>query len=147
MLHFRTGRTSLAPVDAAWYRMDSARSPADIAGLFMLDSAVDEQSLRQRVAARLLAHPRFRQRVLESTLHVGPPRWEAEPAGSFELHFRKCSVPAPAGEAELHALIHTLMNEPIDFRYSPWRVCLIEGYAPGAIVSVSCITAWQTALP
>lgn len=131
---FRSRRKALAPVDAAWYRMDSAGSPADIAGLFMLDGPVDESALRQRVAARLYIHPRFQQRVVEPKLHVRSPRWEAEPVGSFDQHFRKRSLPAPGGPAELHALVNELMNEPIDFRFSPWRMCLIEGYSAGAVV-------------
>jgi diacylglycerol O-acyltransferase len=114
--------------------MDSAGSPADIAGLFVLDGSVDEDSLRRRVAARLLVHPRFHQRVVEPRFRLGPPRWEAEPAGSFDQHFMTRSLPAPGGEAELHALVTELMNEPIDFRYSPWRICLITGYGSSVVV-------------
>ena len=105
MLRSSSSRQALAPVDAAWYRMDSATSPADIAGLFVLDGVVDEEALQRRVAARLLSHPRFHQRVVEPLLHLGSPRWEAEPPGSFAQHFRKRSLPAPGRDAELHALV------------------------------------------
>jgi diacylglycerol O-acyltransferase / wax synthase len=124
----------LSPVDAAWYRMDSARSPADIVGLLVLDGEVDEARLRERIETRLRLHPRFHQRVLEPPLKLAAPRWLNEREATLDHHFSKRRLPAPGGQPELIALVTELMNEPLDFQHSPWRVCLIEGCAEGSAV-------------
>ena len=45
---------------------------------------------------------------------------------------RRAALPAPAGDAELQALVSRLMSEPLDPRHPLWRFVLVENYAGGA---------------
>jgi diacylglycerol O-acyltransferase / wax synthase len=123
----------LSSVDAAWYRVGrDARNPADIVGVLFFDGEVDYARLRERLESTLFARPRFEQRVRARALAA--PRWVREQDPSHAGHFSQRRLSAPGGHAELLALIDALMNEPLDAQRSPWRMCVIDGYAGGSVL-------------
>jgi len=64
-------------VDAAWLRMDSDAQRMMITTILRFDGVLPFAEVEALVRARLLAHKRFRQRVVESALPgVGPSRRE-----------------------------------------------------------------------
>src|SRR5690348_2481800 len=123
----------LSPVNTAWLRMEQGKDPADILAIMMLDGEIDEGRFRADLEQRLLVHARFRQRVVESALGLVPPRWEDEPAFSLDAHVSRRRI-SPGNESGLSALMAELVNEPLDFGRSPWRVCIIDGEPAGTIL-------------
>lgn len=117
---------ALSPVDAAWFRMEDRRDPADIASVMMFDAPIDVARLREVVERRLLVHPRFKLRVVDSEAGLTPPHWEDEPGFSLDAHLHRATLSDPR-DAALAALVSALMNEPTDFTRSPWSITVVDG--------------------
>ena len=49
---------SLSPVDAAWFRMEASKSPADILGLLVLDGHLTDAELHATLERQFLLHLR-----------------------------------------------------------------------------------------
>lgn len=128
----RAERELLSPVDAAWFRMDERRDPADIGAVMLFDEPLDEARVRALIEERILVHRRFRARVVDDAPgKLTPPRWEDEPDFLLDAHFRRVRLDG-AGDDALAALLSHLMNEPTDFSRSPWTLTMIDGVGAGA---------------
>ena len=68
----------LAPADAAWLRMERPQSPMVVHGFFEFDGPLTLDELRRILEERLLAEPRFRQRVTSSLITMGRTWWRTE---------------------------------------------------------------------
>lgn len=122
----------LSPTDAAWFRMDTQRNPADIAVVMTFDAMLDEASLRRVLESRLLPNRRFRMRVVDDGL--GPPRWQAEEGFSLDAHVFRARVAEPGDEAALATTVAALISEPFEPSRSPWRVYLLSGAGGGSVL-------------
>ncbi|HET7228578.1 MAG TPA: WS/DGAT domain-containing protein [Longimicrobium sp.] len=122
----------LGAADAAWWRMDEASNPMVITAVLTFGAPVSHQTLERRVRERLLPLLPFRSRLREPALGIGRPRWAPDPEFSLNRHLIRATLPAPAGEAELQALVSRLMGERLDPRHPLWRFHLIAGYQGGA---------------
>jgi len=122
----------LRPVDAAWFRMERRDDPADIVALMRFDGRLDEARLRELIQARLLCHPRFLRRAVDSPRGITPPHWEPEPAFSIDAHLSRIDLPPLADEAALRRAIDELLGHRLDFSRSPWRLWLIDGLPGGS---------------
>ncbi|HKU37243.1 MAG TPA: WS/DGAT domain-containing protein [Polyangiales bacterium] len=112
----------MSSIDAAWYRMETSRSGADIACLLQFDGVVEEARLRELLSTRLLRHARFRQRVAAAGSGLTLPSWQEEPP-SLDWHFSRQAL---LGAHELPGALDLLINEPLDFAHSPWRARLFD---------------------
>ncbi len=124
------GSEPLTGVDYAWLRMDEPANLMMINGVLVMDGPVDLERLRDTVARRLLAIPRFRQRVVVPP--GGRPRWE--PAADFRLedHVQVLDLPAPGGDAELQEVIGHLIYTPLDSAKPLWSFHLVRNYRGGS---------------
>ena len=113
----------MSSVDYAWRRMDSASNLMVINAALMFDGPLDLQRLRQTIAGRLLAYPRFRQRVV---LRGRTPYWQ-EMAG-FELddHLQHHSLSQNWGRAELQHYLSGLAHEPLPEDRPLWQLHVLE---------------------
>lgn len=121
----------LSPVDAAWFRMESRRDPADILSVMVFDAPLDDKQLRAIVTERMLVHRRFKLRVVDSPGTLTPPHWEEEPGFSLDGHLRRVRLErrpdAEADDEALRDLVTSIANEPVDFARSPWNVVVVDG--------------------
>lgn len=117
---------ALSPVDAAWFRMEDRKDPADIACVMVFDAPIDVARLRAVIEERLLPHRRFSLRVVDSKAGIAPPHWEEEPRFSLDDHLRRMTLAEP-GDVALARLVSGLMNEPTDFSRSPWSITVVDG--------------------
>lgn len=119
----------LSRVDTAWLRMDTPANLMMIVGVWRLHPGLDREALAARVQERLLAYPRFRQKVVEDTLGAA---WVEDPAFDLGHHLRRETLPAdPAGpRAALQARVAALATEPLDPARPRWQLHLIEN-CPG----------------
>lgn len=124
-------REQMSPVDVAWLRMDRPTNLMLIVGVMIFDGPLPYETLRRRVAERFAALPRFRQRPRDG---AGPPYWEEDPDFDLDAHLHRSALPAPAGKAELEAMVGELAGAPLDRRRPLWDFHLIENHAGGAAV-------------
>src|SRR5689334_13012755 len=66
-----------------------------ITAIAVLDREPDWDRLRERVAHAVDEVPRLRERVIVPPLHLGPPRWVADPGFDLDFHLRRARPPAP----------------------------------------------------
>lgn len=101
-----------------------------IGGLAVLEGpAPDYDRLLTTLGARMSACPRFKQRIRLRPLDIGPPEWVDDEDFQLRRHVRRVGVPAPGGEAELHALVAEMMSWRLDRTRPLWEIWIIEGLA------------------
>jgi WS/DGAT/MGAT family acyltransferase len=71
--------------------------------------------------------PRFRQRVVEPALELGPPAWAVDPDFDLGYHVRRVAVPAPGDWRALLDACQQIAMTPFDRSRSPWEAVLFEG--------------------
>jgi len=119
----------MSSVDTAWLRMDSPVNSMMIVGVSTLAAPVRAAEFRRMVEERLLCFARFRHKVVEDALGAS---WVEDEDFDIDEHVRLAVLPAPAGKAELEALVGELASTPLDPRRPMWQLHLIERYATGS---------------
>lgn len=121
----------LGPQDAAFLRMESARTPMHVGALLIFrrpaDAAPDHlRTLLQRLREQPFMPPPFDCRISRSAAARLLPAWEPVEA-DMEHHVRHLALPRPGGERELGRLIERMHSHPLDFSRPLWEAHLIEG--------------------
>ncbi len=125
----------MSRADAAWLHMDQPTNLMVITGALWFDQPVDWKRAREVLRTRLVdPFPRFRQRVVESSVPLSGPHWEDDETFDIDLHIHKVALPAPGDQAALEELIADLMAEPLDPSKPLWQFHFVEGFGDGAAV-------------
>jgi WS/DGAT/MGAT family acyltransferase len=121
----------LSPIDAAFLRMESPRTPMHIGALLTFKLPDDaprdfaRQLLQNMREQPYLPFP-FGCKLQRSRLARVLPAWEeCEP--DMDYHLRHAALPYPGGERELGQLVARLHSHPMDLSRPPWECTLIEG--------------------
>lgn len=121
----------LSPLDAAFLRMESKRTPMHVGGLlvFELPEGAPPDFLRN-LLLRMREHPfmpsPFDCRLSRSRLSRLLPQWEPVTC-DMDYHIRHSALPYPGGERELGAQVARLHSRPMDLTRPVWEATLIEG--------------------
>jgi WS/DGAT/MGAT family acyltransferase len=124
----------MAPVDAAWLRMDSESHAMVITVALVFDRPLELAAIRTMVEERLLVHRRFRQRAnLGGALSA--PRWEDDAVFDVRNHVRPAALPGDADLDALRAYVSDRLSEPLPRDRPLFCVDVIERMgARGALV-------------
>jgi WS/DGAT/MGAT family acyltransferase len=95
----------------------------------VLDSRVDFRRFRQTIAERFLAFPRFRWRARQEAMSAD---WEADEGFDLDRHVVRATLPAPAGQAELEALVSELASTDLDRDRPLWQFHFVERFQGGS---------------
>jgi len=125
----------LAGVDSAWLRMDEPSNLMVINGVLVLEQSITRDELAAVVSERLLAIPRFRQRIVCGE-RSRRPCWEDDPHFDLDHHVMRCRLGPPGGRRALRSAVSHLMGNPFDPARPPWNFHLIEGYGGQSVVMV-----------
>src|SRR5205807_1365274 len=98
-------RTPVSSVDAAWLRMEDPTNLMMVTGVLFFEDRLDPQRLRHVLEERLLGFPRFRQRVEEPPLGLGPPLWVSDDRFDLDAHLHRVALPEPGDKKRLEALV------------------------------------------
>jgi len=121
-------RQPIAKVDTAWLRMESPTNLMMITGVIVLREEVDFERLKEVVASRFLAFPRFRHKAVETARGCW---WEEDEDFELTSHIRRIALPGDAGKQELQECVSDLASTPLD-KYRPlWQFHFVENYAEG----------------
>ncbi len=117
--------SELAPVDAAWLRMDDRENLMHVHGALVVagDLTWDEAALV--LGGRLAKIPRFAQRVARDGDRLF---WVDDRDFALERHVVAERLPEPGGEPELATAIAAHFEAPFDRRFPLWEFRLLHGY-------------------
>jgi diacylglycerol O-acyltransferase / wax synthase len=126
---------AMARADTAWLHMDRPNNLMVISGALWFDQPVDWEQLREVISNRLVERfPRFRQRVVESSLPLRGPQWEDDPDFDLDLHLHHAALPAPGDRAALQDFLSDLIAQPLDRSRPLWSWYLLDGYGSGSAI-------------
>lgn len=117
---------TFSSVDAAWLHMDTPTNLAVITGVLTFAGRMDEERLRAVIERRLLTFLRFRQKVVETPLSLGLPRWAVDPAFHIDRHLERITLPEPADHAALQLVVGEMMGQPLERDRPLWKFYLTD---------------------
>ncbi len=134
MRSFIADRTPLSPVDTAWLRMEDPTNLMMITGVFIFESVLDFETVKDTLAQKLLRFRRFRQRVIQPRISWLPPYWEDDPHFDIDSHIRRIALPDPGNQETLEALVNDFMSTPLDRSKPLWQFHLVENFGEGCVL-------------
>lgn len=123
-------------VDSAWLRMEDSTNLMTITGLMVLEDRLDFARFKEIIEDRLLAHDRFRSRVVESPFPLGRPSWVDDEHFTLRAHVRKVALAAPHDQAALQELVSDVMSTPLDRSRPLWQIHVVESYGKGTALII-----------
>lgn len=121
----------MSAVDAAWLRMDRPTNLMMIVGVILFDGCVEFARFRNTIEQRFLKFPRFRCRATQDAVSA---HWEPDRDFAIDQHVLQVALPAPAGQAELEALVSDLAGTDLDRRRPLWQFHFVENFSGGSAV-------------
>ncbi len=100
------------------------------------DGALDLDGLRARLAQRLLAVPRLRQRVVVPRWGLGLPWWEDDLAFDLDHHVTALTCRPPGGHRELLDCVEQIFARPFPMDRPLWDLTVVSGLAGGDVALV-----------
>jgi len=122
-------REPMSRVDTAWLRMERSTNLMMITSVMMFETPLAIERLKRLVRDRFLAYPRFRQKVVESTMG---PHWETDPDFDLDWHVRLSALPGRGGKRELERFVSQMASTPLDSSKPLWQFHLVERYGSGS---------------
>ena len=104
----------MSRVDTAWLRMDNDVNLMMIVGVWLVEPAITLDALRERIAAKLLKYPRFRQKVVHDVLGAN---WVEDEDFDIARHVVAAALPNKRGQGRREALqarAGALATTPLD---------------------------------
>jgi len=128
-------RNTLSPADLAWLRVQTPESLSVTTVALFSGEPIDEACLKSRIEDRLLAEPRFRQRIESPHLSWARPRWLEHDAFQLDDHFLRTTLGDSPSAGTFDALLSELRSSPLDDALPLWQVHLVHlGTDQSAIV-------------
>ena len=124
-------REPLSGMDTAMLDLETPTNLMVINGVMILADPIAFDDLRAVVRDRLLAIPRFRQRLVPSTGPLSTPCWEDDADFDIDNHVRRLVLSPPADQEALQDLVSELASIPLERSRPLWEFYLVEGYGPG----------------
>ncbi|MDP9139415.1 MAG: wax ester/triacylglycerol synthase family O-acyltransferase [Pseudomonadota bacterium] len=121
----------LSPIDAAFLRMESKRTPMHVGAMmtFKLPDKAPRDFL-QRLLKRMRQHPfmpaPFGSKLSRTRFSKLAPTW-VDANVDMDYHLRHSALPYPGGERELGILVARLHSHPLDLSKPLWEAHIIEG--------------------
>lgn len=110
-----------------WRVEADARLRSTIIVVDLLDRAPDWDRLVAAHDWGTRMVPRFRQRVVEPALPLGPAVWATDPNFDLRYHLRRVRLPEPGTFRQLLDIAEQMAMTPFDRARPPWEATLVEG--------------------
>ncbi len=122
----------LSPIDAAFVRLESPRTPMNFAALLTFKLPDDAPrgyclELFAYMRSQAAITPPFCFRLSAAKRALLAPAWETVADIDIDYHLRHSCLPYPGGERELGVLVARLHSNPMDLSRPLWECHLIEG--------------------
>ncbi len=123
--------TPLTAADSAWLRMEDPTNLMTITGMWTFRKPLVYEDLCRRVEEKLLAHPRFRMRVVDPKGGLGKPAW-VEDRFVLSEHILRTELTVSDDRDSLEELVSDEMCTPLDFAKPLWKFRFIESFRGGS---------------
>ncbi|MFE1958668.1 wax ester/triacylglycerol synthase family O-acyltransferase [Streptomyces sp. NPDC059479] len=123
----------LAPLDLAFWHLESADHPMHLGALAVFTAApgtAGGAGLLELLAARAAAIPRLRMRVRDVWLPVGGAAWAADKDFDVRRHVRRLILPEGEFAAQAARLAGELMERPLERGIPPWEMYVLTPRRP-----------------
>ncbi len=125
----------LSPLDAAFLRMESKRTPMHVGAMMTFKLPPDAppdfcQRLVQQMREKPFMPEPFSSRLARGHLSRTAPAWQ-DTTVDMEYHLRHSALPFPGGEKELGLLVARMHSHPLDLSRPLWECHVIEGLEGG----------------
>ncbi|MFC8860269.1 wax ester/triacylglycerol synthase family O-acyltransferase [[Kitasatospora] papulosa] len=123
----------LAPLDLAFWHLESDAHPMHLGALAVFDPApgVSAPQLLDLLGARAAAVPRLRMRVRDVLLPVGGAAWFTDKDFEVQRHVTRVVLPEGDFLTEAGRLAGELMEQPLGRGLPPWRMYLLDSPGDG----------------
>lgn len=121
----------------SWYMESDPVLRSTVVAVALLDRAPDWDYLRRRVDRLTRLVPRFRQRVQEPPLRIGPPRWTVDDSFDLDNHLRRTRLPDPADWPTVLQVARVAAMLGFDRDRPLWEFTLLEGLPDGRTAFVT----------
>lgn len=124
-------KTYLSPIDAAFLRMESKRTPMHVGAMMTFklpDNAPPDfvRKLMENMRETPFMPAPFDCRLAAGRMSRLAPAWE-KTVVDMDYHMRHSALPHPGGERELGVLVARMHSHPLDLSRPLWECHLIEG--------------------
>jgi WS/DGAT/MGAT family acyltransferase len=122
----------LSPLDASFLQAEDEEEGVSMAvsSIAVFDGPPPSpDEFAEMLAGRLPQIPRYRQKVRQIPLDLGPPVWVDDEHFDLDYHLRRTALPAPGGDGELRTLMGRVMSARLDRSRPLWEYWLVEGMA------------------
>jgi diacylglycerol O-acyltransferase len=131
-----SGAERLSLLDASFLYLEQPTELLHVGAVTILDGELPFETLAPALATRLGTIQRYRERPRRPFLDLALPSWERDPDFDARRHIHRVVLPAPADEAQLHAVVNRLFATPLDAGQPLWESHVIEGL-PGRTAILS----------
>nr|WP_030880053.1 wax ester/triacylglycerol synthase family O-acyltransferase [Streptomyces sp. NRRL B-24051] len=123
----------LAPLDLAFWHLESDAHPMHLGALAVFDPApgASAPQLLDLLGARAAAIPRLRMRVRDVLLPVGGAAWFTDKDFEVQRHVTRVVLPEGDFLTEAGRLAGELMEQPLGRGLPPWRMYLLDSPGDG----------------
>lgn len=131
-----TGLQRASANDLMELATDTPSAPQHVAAVLRLERAVDPETVRETLAARVPAVPRLRQRLTRAPLGGGRPVWVDDTRFDLARHLTVRCCPAPGDQAALLEVAATAAMARLPRDRPLWSVTVVTGLKDGSTALV-----------
>ena len=122
----------LSTIDTAFLEIESETAPMHVGFVVTFSPPAGGErptfeELRDHVAARLAASPRYRQKVIDAPFGAWEPVWIDDPDFDFDRHLCRAS------SSDLSEVVDSLMSTPLDHGRPLWEMRIAEELDDGRV--------------
>ncbi|MFN8476184.1 MAG: wax ester/triacylglycerol synthase family O-acyltransferase [Anaerolineae bacterium] len=117
----------LTTLDATFLYYEKKSAPLHIGSVSVFDGEIPFARFVDNVEARLHLLPRYLQVAAPPPLHLGHPRWEADPDFDIRRHIFELHLEPPGSEDQLRELAGQLFGEMLPRDKPLWEIYIIHG--------------------
>lgn len=133
----------LSNLDASFLHLESRTTHMHVGAVAVFgdgpsvgDKGVDIDTIRNLIASRLDAIPRYRQRLATVPIE-GHPVWVDDEHFHLDYHVRHIALPHPGSDQQLKDLVGRLMSQQLDRTRPLWELAVVEGLEDGGFALIS----------
>jgi diacylglycerol O-acyltransferase len=113
---------TLSPADLAWLRVQTPENLPITTVVLISGKPLDDALLKARIEDRLLAEPKFRQRVASPRLSLARPHWQSHDEFQLDDHFIRRDLASLDDRGDLEGLLRELRSRPFDESLPLWQI-------------------------
>jgi WS/DGAT/MGAT family acyltransferase len=114
-----------------WLGERDPRMRSTILSIWILDRMPDEDDFEEMLVESVEAIPRLRQRVVQDSYEIAPPRWELDPDFDPRFHLRRLHLGGEGTLRDLLDLAEPIAMQAFDKDRPLWELYLVEGLERG----------------